>query len=68
MGAPKEPHCTVTMETIGMSSSSISEDHDIKYGVPTLSELGQFIFLFQNKNEFQALESESESEQDSVLS
>ncbi|XP_055693003.1 cryptochrome-1-like isoform X2 [Lutzomyia longipalpis] len=36
--APAEP--AVTQETIGKAYTPINEDHDDKYGVPTLEELG----------------------------
>lgn len=35
---PAEP--TITMETVGNAKTPIDEDHDDKYGVPTLEELG----------------------------
>ncbi|XP_059621504.1 cryptochrome-1-like isoform X2 [Phlebotomus argentipes] len=36
--APAEP--SVTQDTIGKAYTPVSEDHDDKYGVPTLEELG----------------------------
>lgn len=35
---PAEP--TITEETIGKARTPISDDHDERYGVPTLEELG----------------------------
>lgn len=35
---PAEP--TITMETVDNAKTPIDEDHDEKYGVPTLEELG----------------------------
>ncbi|XP_076331466.1 cryptochrome-1-like isoform X1 [Tachypleus tridentatus] len=40
MEPPPGPKPPVTAETLGRAISSISDDHDEKYGVPTLDELG----------------------------
>lgn len=45
LGVPAEPYSTVTSETIGTSISSVGDDHDYKFGVPTLGELGWFDWL-----------------------
>lgn len=46
MGPPPEPEETVTPTLLGSSYTPVSDDHDLKYGVPTLEELG---ILFSSK-------------------
>lgn len=41
MDSPPLPDPPVTAATIGDAISPISDNHDEKYGVPTLEELGQ---------------------------
>lgn len=43
MEPPPAPEPTITLEDFGNCYTPISEDHDDKYGVPTLEELGIFI-------------------------
>ncbi|XP_014255348.1 cryptochrome-1-like isoform X2 [Cimex lectularius] len=38
--APPHPEPTVTLSWIGSATSLLSDDHDEKYGIPTLEELG----------------------------
>lgn len=40
MDAPSQPESTITLDTIGGSNTPQCDDHDDKYGVPTLEELG----------------------------
>ena len=40
MEAPPQAEPTITLDTIGQSYTPLLEDHDDKYGVPTLEELG----------------------------
>lgn len=40
MEAPPQAEPTITLDTIGKSYTPLLEDHDDKYGVPTLEELG----------------------------
>lgn len=40
MEAPPQAEPTITFDTIGKSYTPLAEDHDDKYGVPTLEELG----------------------------
>lgn len=40
MDPPPQAEPTITEDTIEMSRTPIHEDHDEKYGVPTLDELG----------------------------
>lgn len=42
MDPPPKPEETVTAKLLGSSHTPLTEDHDIKYGVPTLEELGIF--------------------------
>lgn len=42
MEAPPEPEETVTSRMLGGTHTPLSDDHDAKYGVPTLEELGAF--------------------------
>lgn len=42
MEPPPAPEPTITLEDFGNCYTPISEDHDDKYGVPTLEELGTF--------------------------
>lgn len=43
VGLPAE---TITSEDIKKCATPISEDHDDKFGVPSLEELGEFFSLF----------------------
>ncbi|KAJ8314578.1 hypothetical protein KUTeg_006728 [Tegillarca granosa] len=45
MDPPKQPIENITAQTIGKCKTPLSEDHDEKYGVPTLEELGCKIWL-----------------------
>uniref|UniRef100_A0A2M4CYL9 Putative deoxyribodipyrimidine photolyase/cryptochrome n=1 Tax=Anopheles darlingi TaxID=43151 RepID=A0A2M4CYL9_ANODA len=40
MDAPPQPETTITLEAIGGATTPLYDDHDDKYGVPTLEELG----------------------------
>lgn len=40
MDPPPQAEPTITDETIGNARTPLHEDHDDKYGVPTLEELG----------------------------
>lgn len=40
MEAPSEPEETINSEFLVKTKTPIAEDHDDKYGVPTLEELG----------------------------
>ncbi|CAG2210639.1 CRY [Mytilus edulis] len=40
MDPPKQPEDTITRQFIGHTKTPISEDHDDKFGVPSLEELG----------------------------
>lgn len=40
MEVPPEPVPTITEVTVGSARTPITEDHDEKYGIPTLDELG----------------------------
>jgi cryptochrome len=40
MDPPPQAEPTITEETIGNARTPVSDDHDDKYGVPTLDELG----------------------------
>lgn len=44
MDPPKQPIENITAQSIGKCKTPLSEDHDEKYGVPTLEELGKFYF------------------------
>lgn len=44
MEAPSEPEETINSEFLEKKKTPIAEDHDDKYGVPTLEELGKNIF------------------------
>lgn len=46
MEAPSEPEETINSEFLVKTKTPIAEDHDDKYGVPTLEELGGNIFFF----------------------
>lgn len=48
MEAPSEPEETINSEFLVKTKTPIAEDHDDKYGVPTLEELGWNIFFFLN--------------------
>ena len=41
MDPPKQPEDTITSSDIGHTKTPISEDHDDKFGVPSLEELGK---------------------------
>ena len=43
MEPPCEPEETVTSSFLEKKKTPITEDHDDKYGVPTLEELGQYM-------------------------
>ena len=45
MRAVDLPAETITSEVIETCATSIGEDHDNKFGVPSLEELGEFFFL-----------------------
>lgn len=47
MEAPSEPEETINSEFLVKTKTPIAEDHDDKYGVPTLEELGGSIFFFK---------------------
>uniref|UniRef100_A0A182M8S0 Photolyase/cryptochrome alpha/beta domain-containing protein n=1 Tax=Anopheles culicifacies TaxID=139723 RepID=A0A182M8S0_9DIPT len=40
MDAPPQPEASITLDVIGKSNTPQYDDHDDKYGVPTLEELG----------------------------
>uniref|UniRef100_A0A182W183 Photolyase/cryptochrome alpha/beta domain-containing protein n=1 Tax=Anopheles minimus TaxID=112268 RepID=A0A182W183_9DIPT len=40
MDAPPQPEASITLDVIGKSATPQYDDHDDKYGVPTLEELG----------------------------
>lgn len=40
MEPPPKPESTIIEETIGTAQTPVRDDHDEKYGVPTLDELG----------------------------
>lgn len=40
MDPPPQSEPTITEETIGKAKTPLHDDHDDKYGVPTLEELG----------------------------
>lgn len=40
MEVPPEPVPTITEVTVGSARTPITDDHDEKYGIPTLEELG----------------------------
>ncbi|XP_053660581.1 cryptochrome-1-like [Anopheles marshallii] len=40
MDAPPQPEASITLDVIGKSTTPQYDDHDDKYGVPTLEELG----------------------------
>lgn len=40
MSAVESPAETITLETIKQCTTPTSADHDVKFGVPTLEELG----------------------------
>lgn len=40
MDSPKQPEDTITSEDIGSTKTPISDEHDDKFGVPSLEELG----------------------------
>ena len=40
MGPPLNPLPAITLAMLGKSATPITSDHDVKYGVPTLTELG----------------------------
>lgn len=42
MDVPPHPESTVSLENLWAASTPISDDHDDKYGVPTLEELGEW--------------------------
>ncbi|XP_051239485.1 cryptochrome-1-like, partial [Dicentrarchus labrax] len=44
MDAVEIPAETITLEVIRNCATPISEDHDDKFGVPSLEELGKFLF------------------------
>ena len=48
MDSPQMAESVMTPEQIQNSNTPIDEDHDEKYGVPTLYELGTFLSLFNN--------------------
>lgn len=48
MEAPSEPEETINSGFLVKTKTPIAEDHDDKYGVPTLEELGGNIFFFLN--------------------
>lgn len=43
MEPPPAPEPAIILEDFGNCYTPICEDHDDKYGVPTLEELGSFI-------------------------
>ena len=43
MDSPKQPEDTITSEDIGSTKTPISDEHDDKFGVPSLEELGRYI-------------------------
>jgi cryptochrome len=43
MGSPPVPESTVTSANVGSAYTPLSDDHDEKYGVPSLEELGKVI-------------------------
>lgn len=48
MDAVELPAETITLEVIKQCATPISEDHDYKFGVPTLEELGKVYSSFVN--------------------
>lgn len=45
MEAPSIAETTITLNNIGKAMTPVNDDHDEKYGVPTLEELGKLRFL-----------------------
>lgn len=46
MDAVELPAETITSEVIKKCATPISDDHDDKFGVPSLEELGKLFFIF----------------------
>ena len=45
MDLPKKPEDPVTTETVGKATTPVGSDHDEKYGVPSLEELGMYLLV-----------------------
>lgn len=44
MDAPSAAEGGITQKNIGIATTPLTDDHDEKYGVPTLEELGISLF------------------------
>lgn len=51
MDAVELPAESITAEIMGKCTTPLSEDHDDKFGVPSLEELGEFSLKMQTINQ-----------------